>query len=203
MILYVLIGVLLIVLVVGVVFVVMTRSKDGLSGGGKRAKGRDSVLKNANKRLAQNPRDPEALFAIADIYFQEESWDKAMKTYETLSDLVANGPVSGVDSFEVYLRYALAAQKLNLIDQAYRGFGMARNIRQDNFEVNYNLGHLEFQRKNYEKAIQLLQQARIQDPDSSAVLRDLGHAFFRIKKPKEAMNFIRKAIDIAPEDKES
>jgi tetratricopeptide (TPR) repeat protein len=202
MILYVLIGVLLIAVVMGIFFVIMTRSRDSVSGG-KRAKGRDAVLKSANKRLAQNPKDPEALFAIADIYFQEESWEKALKTYEILSDIVASGPVPGVDNFEVFLRYALSAQKLNLIEQAYRGLTTARNIRQDNFEVNYNLGHLEFQRKNYEKAVQLLQQARIQDPESPAVLRDLGHAFFRLKKPKEAMNFIRKAIDLAPEDKES
>jgi tetratricopeptide (TPR) repeat protein len=203
MILYVLIGVLLIVLVVGAFVLILSRSRESISGGGKRAKGRDAIMKSATKRLAQNPRDPEALYAMADIYFQEESWDKAMKTYETLSEIISQGPVAGVDNFEVYLRYALSARKLNLIEQAYRGLTAARNIRQDNFEVNYHLGHLEFQRKNYEKAIQLLQQARIQDPESPAVLRDLGHAFFRIKKPKEAMNFIRKAIDLAPEDKES
>jgi tetratricopeptide (TPR) repeat protein len=203
MILFVLIGVLFIILVAGVFFLIMTRSKDGAAGGGKRARGREYILKNAGKRLAQNPKDPEALYAMADVYFQEESWEKAMKTYEALSEVLVAGPVSGVDSFEVYLRYGLAALKLNLVEQAYRGFTTARNFRQDNFEVNYNLGHLEFLRKNYEKAIQLLQQARIQDPESPAALRDLGHAFFRMKKPKEAMNFIRKAIDLAPEDKES
>jgi tetratricopeptide (TPR) repeat protein len=103
----------------------------------------------------------------------------------------------------VYLRYGLAARKLNLLEQAYKGFSLARTYRQDNFEVNYELGALEFERKNYEKAVQLLQQARIQDPESPAVLRYLGHALFRLKKPKDAMNFIRKAIDLAPDDKES
>jgi len=62
---------------------------------------------------------------------------------------------------------------------------------------------LEFGRKNYEKAIQLLQQARVQQPDNPAVLRCMGHAFFRLKKAKEAMTYIRKAIDLAPDDKES
>jgi tetratricopeptide (TPR) repeat protein len=203
MLLYIIIGVLLVVLVLGVVFVIQTRSRDSITGSGKRAKGRDAILRNVNKRLAQNPKDPEALYAMADIYFQEESWDKAMKTYETLREILTAGPVSGVDNFEVYRRLGLSALKLNLIDEAYRGLTTARSIRQDNFEVNYNLGHLEFQRKNYEKAIQLLQQARTQDPESPAALRDLGHALFRVKKPKEAMNFIRKAIDLAPDDKES
>jgi tetratricopeptide (TPR) repeat protein len=117
--------------------------------------------------------------------------------------LTSGSHAPGVDNFEVFLRYGLAAQKLNFIEQAYRGFALARKIKQDNFDVNYNLGHLEFQRKNYEKAVQLLQQARKQDPESAPALRELGHAFFRLKKPKEAMDFIRKAIELAPEDKES
>jgi len=101
------------------------------------------------------------------------------------------------------LRYGLAARKLNMLEQAYKVFSVARGYRQDNFEVNFELGAIEFERKNYEKAIQLLQQARIQDPENPAVLRTMGHALFRLKKPKEAMSFIRKAIDLAPDDKES
>jgi tetratricopeptide (TPR) repeat protein len=62
---------------------------------------------------------------------------------------------------------------------------------------------LEFQRKNYERAVQVLNQARIQDPENPATLRTLGHAYFKLKKNKEAMTYIRKAIDLAPDDKES
>jgi tetratricopeptide (TPR) repeat protein len=191
-----------VVLILGVVLfmMIMGRSKGGGSGK-KRAKGQDAMMKDANKRLAQNPRDPEALKTMGDIYFNTGEWERAYKTFETLIELTGSG--SGVDEFEANLRYALSAIKLNLVDAAFKGFTAARTLKQDNFEVNYNLGHLEFQKKNYEKAIQLLQQARQQDPDSPAVLRDLGHAFFRVKKPKEAMTFIRKAIDLAPDDKES
>jgi tetratricopeptide (TPR) repeat protein len=178
------------------------RAKSG-GGGGKRGKSRDALMREADKRLAQNPRDPNALSTMGDIYFQDGAWEKALKTYEVLVELVTTNQAPGVNEFEANLRYALSALKLNMPDAAYRNFTIARNLRQDNFEVNYNLGYLEFQRKNYEKAIQLLQQARGQDPENPAVLRYLGHAFFRIKKPKEAMNFIRKAIDLAPDDKES
>jgi tetratricopeptide (TPR) repeat protein len=188
--------------VIAVFMLIMGRKGEGGPGGkGRRARGRDAIIRNAAKRLSQNPRDPQALQEMGDLYFQEESWSDAMKTYETLIE--AAGGNSGIDEFEANLRYGLSAMKLNMTNEAYRGLANARNLRQDNFEVNYNLGYLEFQRKNYERAIQLLDQARKQDPDSAAVLRYLGHALFRIKRAKDAMNYIRKAIDLAPEDKES
>jgi tetratricopeptide (TPR) repeat protein len=197
-------GVIAVVLAVCVYFLVIGRSKGGSSGGtGKRSRNRETLFREASKRLTQNPRDPEALYDVANVYFEEGNWDKAMKTFETLADIIATTSASGVDNFEVYIRYSLSAMKLNMLDQAYKGFSIARGYRQDNLEVNYNLGILEFEKKNYEKAIQLLQHARTQDPENPAVLRCLGHALFKIKKPKEAMNFIRKAIDLAPDDKES
>ena len=197
----VLTAVIALVLIAAVFFLFMNRFKGGYSG--KRSKGRDAILRGANKRLEHNPRDPVALSDIAGVYFDEQSWDQAFKTYETLTDIITLNPTQEVDSFETHLRYSLSAQKLNMQEQAFKGFTIARSFRQDNFEVNFGLGTLEFERKNYEKAIQLLQQARIQDPENAAVLRTLGHAFFRLKKPKDAMNFIRKAIDLAPDDKES
>jgi tetratricopeptide (TPR) repeat protein len=185
-----------------IVFMLIMGRKGGDGGSGRRrGRSRDAVLRNATKRLSQNPRDPQALQEMGDIYFQEEAWSDAMKSYETLIE--AGGGSQGIDEFEANLRYGISALKLNMLNEAYRGLSAARSIRQDNFEVNYNLGYLEFQRKNYEKAIQLLEQARKQDPESPAVLRSLGHSLFRIKKAKDAMNYIRKAIDLAPDDKES
>ena len=196
-------AIIALVVVVLIFILLMGRSRGGAIGGGKGFKSRDAAIKDANKRLTLNPSDPQALFSLAEVYFNDESWEDAMKNYEILFDICSSGAPPGINEFEVYMRYALSAQKLNLLEQAYRGFQAARNLRSDSIEVNYNLGYLEFLRKNYEKAIQLLNQARGLDPDNPAVLRYLGHAFFRIKKPKEAMSFIRKAIDIAPDDKES
>ncbi|MDR0387412.1 MAG: tetratricopeptide repeat protein [Treponema sp.] len=189
--------VVVIILALGVIgaIIIMDRSKTGARLP-KRNRGKDAALKEAQKRLAQNPRDPQGLLAAGDIYFEEQSWDKAYKTFETLLE-------TGSTEYAVYMRHGLSAIKLGLFEEAYKSLSIARARRQDNFEVNYNLGFLEFRRNNYEKAIPVLQQARSQDPEHAPTLRLLGHAFFKIKKYKEAMSFIRKAIDMAPEDKES
>ena len=160
-------------------------------------------MREAEKLLSQNPNNPTGLSILGELYFSEESWDRAMKAYENLSEILIKKSAPGIDNFETHFRFAYSAMKLSLSEQAYRGFLLAWTFRKDHFEVNYNLGVLEFDRKNYEKAIRLLQQARAQQPDNPSVLRYMGHALFRMKKPKEAMNFIRKAIDLAPNDKES
>ncbi|AEF81030.1 tetratricopeptide repeat protein [Leadbettera azotonutricia] len=190
-----------VVLVIGIflVMIIMGRSKSG-GGNGKGSKGRDAIIKNTTKRLSQNPHDPEALSELGALYFKEEDWNQAYKTYGTLTEL---GSAQGEKEFENNYRFGLSALKLGMTDDAYKGFSAARGLNQNNFDVNYNLGVLEFQKKNYEKAIQVLNQARLQDPEHAPTLRTLGHSFFRLKKNKEAMTFIRKAIDLAPDDKES
>ena len=192
-----------------IIFLIMTFL--GRSGGGSsnRFKGRDATLKKANKRLEQNPRDPQALSELGDLYYREENWDQAYRTYGTLAEIggqvggLAGGQSQSIDEFETNLRWGMSALKLGLTDEAYKGLYAARNINPNHFEVAHNLGVLEFQKKNYEKSIQLLNQARVQDPDSAPNLRTLGHAYFRIKKNKEAMTHIRKAIELAPDDRES
>ena len=177
-----------------VVYIIMNRSK-GIKGSGNR----DKELKEASKRLLADPHNAHALNTVGEIYFREETWDQAYRTYNTLMEMGSHG----LDDFDIAYRFAYSAMKLGLTDDAYRGFSAAKNIKQDNFEVNFNLGTLEFQRKNYEKAISLLNQAKMLEPDNAPVLRTLGHSYFRIKKNKEAMTFIRKAIELAPDDKES
>ncbi|MDR2500883.1 MAG: tetratricopeptide repeat protein [Treponema sp.] len=192
----------IIILVLGVIAAMFFLSHlKGTGAGLKRKEDRDAAVRTARKRLTQNPHDIEALTTLGDIYFQDETWDKAHEAYAALVELAPNNP--NIDEFEVYMRYGLAALKMESLEEAYKGLSKARSINQNNFELNYNMGALEFQRKNYDKAIQFLQIARTQDPEHPPTLRCLGHTFFKVKKYKDAMAFIRKAIDLAPEDKES
>ena len=173
--------------------------------GGKRgrfkAKDKAQILKEANRRLASNPKDPEALAALGDLAWTEQAWERALKLYETLSEVGAGNP--DVDEFTANLRLGTSALRLNRFDEAYRGLAIARTIRQDSFEVNFNLGYLEFQRRAYEKAAGLLKQAAQQNPEHGPSLRYLGHSFFKLKAYKEALGVLRKAIDLEPDDKES
>jgi len=182
-----------------IIFLIMTFLGRSRKKGGSGSGNRDVIIKNANKHLEHNPRDPQALTELGNLYFKEENWDLTLKTYTILSELGRQGP----NEFEANLRLGIAALKLGHTEEALKGFSTARLLNPNSFEVNFNLGVLEFQKKNYEKAIQILSQAKMQDPDHAPTLRTLGHSYFRMNKNKEAMTFIRKAIDLAPDDKES
>ena len=175
--------------------------KGGKKGKKIKAKDHAQVLREANRRLAQNPKDPEALAALGDVYFSEQSWDKSFKAYETLLEAAAGNPE--LDEFEGNKRYGLSALKLGRLDEAYKGLVIAHAVKADDFETNYNLGYLEFQKRQYEKAIFHLRLASKQNAEHAMTLRYLGHSMFKVKNYKEALSCLKRAVDLQPDDKES
>jgi tetratricopeptide (TPR) repeat protein len=193
-------GLGILVMIIAVVIVLTGRLKQSGSSTHKRAKNQELQFKQANKRLEQNPRDPESLVTVGNIYFQEHNWNAAYKTYEILAELCLTN--KDINEFEIQMRYALSAIALEKLDEAYKALLLARALRSTDFDVNYNLGILEFQRKNYEKAAYTLIQACKQNPEHPQALRYLGDSFVKLGKYKEALPLIRKAVDFAPADKE-
>ncbi len=194
-----------VVLVFAIVLSVAFSAKKGekKGGGKKRIKDKSQVLKDANRRLASNPKDIEALVALGSLAWDEQDWDRAFKLYETISEAGAGNPE--VNEFEANSRYGVAALNLKppKNEDAYRGLMVARTFKQDDFDVNYNLGVLEFQKKTYDKAVILFKVATAAQPESAAALRYLGNSFFKIKSYKDALMALRKAVDLEPGDKES
>jgi tetratricopeptide (TPR) repeat protein len=203
-----LLPVVVIVVVVLVFAIVLTMSFSGKkgdrSGSAKhrlKAKDKAQLMKEANRRLASNPKDFDALAALGGLAWEEQDWERAFKAYETIAEAGAGNP--DVNEFEANSRYGIAAIKLAKNDDAYRGLMVARTLKQDDFEVNYNLGVLEYQKKAYEKAVSLLKQATSVQLEHPMALRYLGNSYFKIKAYKEALAALRKAIDLEPDDKES
>ena len=166
-----------------------------------RGKDRAATLREANRRLAQNPKDSSALTAVADVYFAEQNWEKAFKTYSLLQELCATDPE--IDEFTTTLRVALSAIKLENYNTAYKNFLLARSTKADVFEVNYNLGFLEYKRKNFEKAAGYLSQARTLMPENPQTLKYLGLSLFQIMRYSDAVQFLKASVDIDPGDKET
>ena len=188
------------------IFVISTqRNKKDSSGSTKKRKGKTKPatvrIKEANKRLTQNPKDGQAMQVIADYNFSEEEFDKAFRSYGMLIDLCATD--KELDEFEITLKYALSALKMGRSQDAYRAFMICRGMKQDVFEVDFNLGFLEYKRKQYDKAAALLLKARKQNPDHAECSKYLGQSLFKLGKMKETAILLRKVIELDPTDKET
>jgi len=164
-------------------------------------KNEQARIKEAQKKLAQDPRDPEALQVLADVAFSREDYENSFKYYKILIDLCAMH--SNINEFDVTVKYAISAMKLKNFNEAYKSFMIARSMNKENFEINYNLGYLEFLRKNYERAADLLKKASILKPEHLETIRYLAHALYRIKKYSDAMQNFKKVLEYQPENKDA
>jgi tetratricopeptide (TPR) repeat protein len=199
--------ILLIIIIIGVIgsiFLIffLIKRKSGSSGSSQNGeKDKSAVIREANKRLAQDPKDAKALLTLGNVYYKEGNWDQAMKNYGLLLDIVSANPE--LDEFDITVKHALCAMKLKQYEIAYKNFVIARTMNPEPFDINYNLGYLEFMKKNYDTASALLNKARQQNPEHPETLKYLGHSLFRMKRYKEAASMLRKTIELHPEDKES
>ena len=201
---YILIALTGLGVLVAAVFLVSRRDEtaaDIQNAKGLRARDRNAVLRDAGRRLDQNPRDPIALEALADLYFREQDFENALKYYKTLAEMCATVPE--LNEFEIVLRHALSALKLKDTETAYQGLTLARTLNESSFEVNYHLGYLELLRKNYQRAVINLQKALILDPESVETQRSLGQALFRLGHFREAIPCLKRSLENEPDDKES
>ncbi len=188
-----------------VLAIVLKKDSTKEKGGGKRprirGKDRNSIIKEANRLLAENPKDPDALWALADLSFQEEDYENAFKYYKILIELCATVP--SLNEFEITLRHAHSALKLKSYDEAYKSFMIARTLDENNIDVNYNLGYLEYMRKNYQRSAPYLQRAQNVNPEHAATNKYLGHSLYYIKKYQAAITSLRRALEHEPNDKNS
>ena len=194
------ISIFIIIAVAAVITVVVTHLKDrGKALSGKKNKA--AIIREATKLLTQNPNDGYALLMLGDIYYQDQEWEKTYASYAPLLAQV-NGRTPS-EQFEITLRYGLSAMKTNRLPEAKKGFLMAKNLDPNHFEVNYNLGYIYYNQKEYEKAIPFLRKALIRQPDNITGLKYLGYTLKNLRKYQEALPCLKKVLDIQPDNKDA
>jgi tetratricopeptide (TPR) repeat protein len=198
---FLIVGAIIIVLI----FVLMTvnqASGDSDKKKKRRTMDKGALLKQAEKTLAQNPKDPGALLIKADVYYGEEDYEQAMKFYRAvIHQGTSDNP--DLDDFSINLKYGLSCLKMKQYQEAYKALVIARSLNPEGFETNFNLGYLEFLNKRYEKSSSLFKHALLAKPDHNPTAKYLGQSLFKQKRPKEALNYLKRASDTEPNDKET
>ena len=186
---------------VSVILFQLSKGKSAKTSKKPQQKNRAAIIKSAMQKLAQNPQDINALASIAQLYYEEENWAKALSPYSTLASLAPSRP-DKIDEYETSLRAGVCALKLNQPDAAMKSLITARNLRPSSAEANYNLGLLYFSQKDYEKAVQMLRVAVQSSPQNIQATKYLGIALQKTNHFTDALQMLRKALDVYPSDKE-
>ena len=130
MIISVLIVLIISILLIGILVVISTTSKakkpSDVSGRIQK-KGKSAILKEAEKKLARNPRDITALRELGNIYFEDKNWEKAYGVYKTLFEIAASNPE--VNVAEASLRMGIAANKLGRFDDSLSALMLSYKIK--------------------------------------------------------------------------
>lgn len=190
----------IIVAAVGLAIFLFTKSSQSSGNNNSQIKSRSTIIKNANKKLEKNPEDVSAILELANLYYSEDDYAKAIKYFRVLLSQGSKNQI--ISEFEV-TKYAVCTLKMGNIDDAHKHFTYARSMNKNIFEVNYNLGVIEFDRKNYEKAFPFFQQAKRLMPDHYLTLQYMGKTLFQVNRFSDAIQSLKKSESSAPVDKEN
>ncbi len=185
-----------------VVFLAVITTIAGKKGKDKKksdTRSRAVIIREATKKLSQNPHNISALTELSNLYYKENNWEKALPLLENLLHLAATN--KDMDIFQVALRQGIVATKLNKPEQAMQGLSVAEKLNNKNFEVNYYLGQVHYQTNAFDKAVPYLRNAVMLNPDVPNLNEFIGLSYYNIKRYKDSLPHLRRALEENPENK--
>lgn len=191
---------IIIVAVFGIILSLALGSKSKGDKGGKKQKERQIIIRDATKKLSSDPHNVSALTDLSSLYYKEHNWQNAYPLYTTLVNLATTRV--GINLAEVKLRHGVCAANLSKYPEAAKSLLEARKLNPDVFDVNFYLGKVLVEQKEFDKAIPLLKKAITINNDVPECYGMIGKAYYLSKKYKESLPYLRKALDSNPEDKE-
>jgi tetratricopeptide (TPR) repeat protein len=109
-----------------------------------------------------------------------------------------NAPLSGKASKET--RHAISDLNSNKLKDAQKHLGVAYKLAPSSAHINFLLGYLSYQQRNFEQAQSYLEKATTQDPRHVQALNLLGRVYLREGKNREAQAVLQRAVTSDPEN---
>jgi tetratricopeptide (TPR) repeat protein len=145
------------------------------------------------KSVELAPRNVQGYINLGLILQKQNQLEEAAKVYSEIGEVAPNSP-AGYTNLGVLYRY----QKR--YDEAVEQFTEASTRGSDEEKCNafMNLGAVELERKNFERAEAYYRQAIALQPGSAQAYHGLGTALLRQKKQNAGLEALRQAIECNP-----
>jgi tetratricopeptide (TPR) repeat protein len=147
--------------------------------------------------LKISPKNAMVQASLGNVLIDEEKFDKARKVYE---QIVEAKPDFDVGHFNLGV---INYQQRNL-DAAQKNYEDVLKINANDSEAKENLAAIHIIKNDYEDAVDYLLEVVNSSPDDDITLENayynLGVAYLRLKKYKQALESFESAINIEPWD---
>ncbi|MBQ3798938.1 MAG: tetratricopeptide repeat protein [Treponema sp.] len=194
------IGVLVLV-AVAIVLVLKGRSTSGKDMPDIKNRNEAKILKDATRKLEKDPDNIAALTQLSEIFYTNGVFDKAVQYYRSL---VRIAPVhSEIDEAKVALRAGICLCKAQEWGEALKYLLQSSLKDGSNFDVNYHLGLVYSNLKDYAKAVPCLKKALIVNPASTQANMLVARCFYEQHHYKEALPYLKVVIAAEPNNKEA
>ncbi|MBE6350900.1 MAG: tetratricopeptide repeat protein [Spirochaetaceae bacterium] len=161
------------------------------------SKKRATIIRDATKKLSQNPHNAGALNELSDLYYREHLWDKAFPLFDLMLGLATSN--KDIDPYQTALRQGVCGLKLGKYEDALKGLVSAIKINRESFESNYYLAQAYYYLKEYEKAVPYLKRALAVNHEATDIYEWLGLSLYNLKHFRDALPYLKRALTDKPE----
>jgi tetratricopeptide (TPR) repeat protein len=129
---------------------------------------------------------------LGEIAFEQKQYENALKHYQHVADYRSNYAESWASLAKVY-------GKLEQYDEAEANYKRAIELEPDNEDYYYTLSEMFAANKQPQKAIEVLEEGLINNPDSAIMHLFLALRYIDIGDYRQAEIFIEKAERLDPD----
>lgn len=199
---------ILVVIIGAAILVCVLLGATGSKNGGKTADGKPrkskssaQIIKECTRKLSHDENNVDALKSLADVYYTDANYEKALPLYQRLYKLMTIR--MELDQTLISLRYGVCLFKTEKIEDSANAIAQALNHDPKNYEANLYMGKIMYQKKDYDKATVCLKRAIGLRPENIDGYEDLAFALYESKKYREALVFLKKILDMNPSNKKA
>lgn len=163
-------------------------------------KGKNSIIKEAEKKLSHDPHNVEALETLGDLYFADKNWEKTWAIYKTLYDI--SSVHTEVSIPKTALRMGIGAYFLKREQDAINALMLAVKKDPESYDANFYLGRALYDKGVYDKAIYCFKKTKLINPQTNDANEYIAFSLFKLQKYRDALPFLKRVLEEQPNNKE-
>jgi len=158
----------------------------------------DDAVALLKKTAKQYPDDPRPMITLGDTYRRHEDWPESVSAYDEAVERI--GPLESRHWQLLYSR-GIVLERAKMWDRAEADFLKALEFEPDQPLVLNYLGYSWVeQRKNLDRALEMIKTAVAKRPHDGYITDSLGWVYYQFGRYEEAVPELERAVELRPED---